>query len=114
MKPAFRKDGTVTAANASQISDGASALVVMSAEAAKKRGLKPLARITGYSTGGTEPKWVMYAPVVAIASGRGHSLAVRSDGSVYAWGANAAGQLGIGSSEPYRAEPVQIPGLDLD
>ena len=68
MKPAFRKDGTVTAANSSQISDGASALVVMSAEAAKKRGLKPLARITGYATGGTEPKWVMYAPVVAIAN----------------------------------------------
>jgi acetyl-CoA C-acetyltransferase len=68
MRPAFRKDGTVTAANASQISDGASALVVMSAEAAKKRGLKPLARITGYSTGGTEPKWVMYAPVIAIAN----------------------------------------------
>jgi acetyl-CoA C-acetyltransferase len=68
MKPAFRKDGTVTAANASQISDGASALVVMSAEEAKKRGLKPLAKITGYSTGGTEPKWVMYAPVIAIAN----------------------------------------------
>lgn len=68
MRPAFRKDGRVTAANASQISDGASALVVMSAEAAKKRGLKPLATITGYSTGGTEPKWVMYAPVVAMAN----------------------------------------------
>jgi acetyl-CoA C-acetyltransferase len=68
MKPAFRKDGTVTAANASQISDGASALVVMSAEAAKKRNVKPLARITGYATGGTEPKWVMYAPVIAIAN----------------------------------------------
>jgi acetyl-CoA C-acetyltransferase len=68
MKPAFRKDGTVTAANASQISDGASALVVMSADAAKKRGLKPLARVTGYATGGTEPKWVMYAPVVALAN----------------------------------------------
>jgi acetyl-CoA C-acetyltransferase len=66
LKPAFRKDGTVTPGNASQISDGASAVVVMSADAAKKRGLKPLARITGYATGGTEPKWVMYAPVVAI------------------------------------------------
>ena len=53
-------------------------------------------------------------PVVSITSGAGHSLAVRSDGSVYAWGANAAGQLGIGSSELRRAEPVQIPGLDLD
>ena len=58
MRPAFGKDGsgTVTAGNASQISDGASALVVMSDVEAKKRGLKPLARITGYATGGTEPK----------------------------------------------------------
>ncbi len=68
MRPAFRKDGTVTAANASQISDGASALVVMSEEAANKRGLTPLARISGYAVGGTEPKWVMYAPVVAISN----------------------------------------------
>lgn len=67
MRPAFRREGgRVTAANASQISDGASALVVMSEEAAKKRGLEPLATITGYATGGTEPKWVMYAPVVAM------------------------------------------------
>jgi acetyl-CoA C-acetyltransferase len=68
MKPAFRPNGTVTAANASQISDGASALVVMSEAAAAKRGLQPLAKITGYAVGGTEPKWVMYAPVVAIAN----------------------------------------------
>jgi acetyl-CoA C-acetyltransferase len=66
MRPAFKKDGTVTAANASQISDGASALVIMSEAAAKARGLEPLAHITGYATGGTEPKWVMYAPVVAM------------------------------------------------
>ncbi|MHC5011740.1 MAG: acetyl-CoA C-acetyltransferase [Planctomycetota bacterium] len=66
LKPAFRKDGTVTPGNASQISDGASALVVMSEDAAKARGIEPLARITGYATGGVEPKWVMYAPVVAI------------------------------------------------
>ena len=67
MRPAFRREGgRVTAANASQISDGASALVVMSEDAAKTRGLEPLATITGYATGGTEPKWVMYAPVVAI------------------------------------------------
>ncbi len=66
MRAAFRKDGTVTAGNASQISDGASALVVMSETMAEKRGLTPLATITGYATGGTEPKWVMYAPVVAM------------------------------------------------
>jgi acetyl-CoA C-acetyltransferase len=66
MRPAFGEKGTVTAGNASQISDGASALVVMSDAEAKKRGLKPLARITGYATGGTEPKWVMMAPIYAV------------------------------------------------
>ena len=66
LRAAFRKDGTVTAGNASQISDGASALVIMSEAAAAKRGLQPLATITGYATGGTEPKWVMYAPVIAM------------------------------------------------
>jgi acetyl-CoA C-acetyltransferase len=66
LRAAFRKDGTVTPGNASQISDGASALVVMSEKAAADRGLEPLATITGYATGGVEPKWVMYAPVVAM------------------------------------------------
>jgi len=66
LKPAFRKDGRVTPGNASQISDGASALVVMSEQAARARDLEPLATITGYAAGGTEPKWVMYAPVVAM------------------------------------------------
>ncbi len=65
LRPAFRKDGTVTAGNASQISDGASAVVVMAADEAEKRGLTPLAKIVDYTTGGVEPKWVMYAPVVA-------------------------------------------------
>ena len=60
------EDGVHTAGTSSQISDGASALVVMSEEAAEKRGLEPLATITGYATGGTEPQWVMYAPVVAM------------------------------------------------
>lgn len=66
MKPAFGATGTVTAANASQISDGAAAVVVMAAEEAKRRGLKPLAKITGYAVGGTEPKWVMMAPIYAV------------------------------------------------
>src|SRR5262245_205930 len=66
MKAAFSPTGTVTAGNASQISDGAAAVVVMSDVEAKKRGLKPLARITGYATGGTEPKWVMMAPIYAV------------------------------------------------
>jgi len=66
LRPAFRKDGTVTAGNASQISDGGAAVVVVEEEKAKAMGLKPLARITGYATGGVEPKWVMMAPLEAV------------------------------------------------
>jgi acetyl-CoA C-acetyltransferase len=66
LRPAFTKEGTVTAGNASQISDGAAALVVVEEEKAKALGLKPLARITGYATGGVEPKWVMMAPLEAV------------------------------------------------
>jgi acetyl-CoA C-acetyltransferase len=68
LKPAFQEGGTVTAANASQINDGAAALVVMSAEKAKALGVKPLARITGYAAGGCAPEWVMMAPEVSIRS----------------------------------------------
>jgi len=66
MKPAFSKDGTVTAASSSSISDGAAALVVMSAQAAAERGLKPLARILGYASHAHEPEWFTTAPVGAI------------------------------------------------
>ena len=66
MRPAFQKDGTVTAANASSINDGAAALVVMSAEKAAELGVQPRARITGYATGGMDPEWVMMAPEVSI------------------------------------------------
>ena len=66
LKPAFSKDGTVTAASSSSISDGAAALIVMSAAAAQARGLKPLARILAYSTHAQEPEWFTTAPVGAI------------------------------------------------
>jgi acetyl-CoA C-acetyltransferase len=66
LPPAFKEDGTVTAGNASQISDGASAVIVASEEKTKKLGIKPLARITGYAVGGLEPKWVMMAPTEAV------------------------------------------------
>jgi len=68
LKPAFDPTGSVTAANASSINDGASAIVVMSADAAKKHGVKPLARITGYAAGGCAPEWVMMAPEKSIGS----------------------------------------------
>ena len=66
LRAAFRKDGTVTAASSSSISDGAAATVLMSAEAASKRGLKPLARIVGHVTVAQEPEWFTTAPVGAI------------------------------------------------
>ena len=66
LKPAFRKDGTVTAGNAPGVNDGASALVVMDAERAKSLGLTPLARIVGQATSGLAPKFVLMTPVEAV------------------------------------------------
>ena len=66
LRPAFKKDGTITAANASSISDGASALVLMSQSEATKRGLKPLARIVGHATQSQHPSEFTLAPVGAI------------------------------------------------
>ena len=66
LKPAFRKDGTVTAANSSSISDGAAALVLMRLSEAEKRGLAPLASIVSYATHSQEPRWFTTAPVGAI------------------------------------------------
>lgn len=66
LRTVFKKDGTVTAGNASQISDGAAAMVLMTAERAKKLGVKPLAKVTGYSTGGMKPEYVMMTPTVAV------------------------------------------------
>jgi acetyl-CoA C-acetyltransferase len=66
LKPAFRKDGTVTAANSSSISDGAAALVLMRRSTAERAGLAPLAVIAGHSTHAQEPGWFTTAPVGAI------------------------------------------------
>ncbi len=66
LKAAFEKNGTITAGNASTINDGAAAVVVMSSEAAKKKGVKPLARIVGYATASLEPVWFTIAPIDAI------------------------------------------------
>ena len=66
LRPAFDKDGTVTAANSSSISDGAAALVMMRESTAKKRGLKPIARFLGHSSFAQEPAWFTTAPISAI------------------------------------------------
>ncbi len=66
LKPAFKKDGTVTAGNAPGVNDGAAALVVTSARRARELGAKPMVRIVAQTTSGVDPKWVMMAPVDAI------------------------------------------------
>jgi acetyl-CoA C-acetyltransferase len=66
LKPAFRKEGTVTAANSSSISDGAAALVLMRRSQAERRGLRPLAVIVAHATHSQEPAWFSTAPVGAI------------------------------------------------
>jgi len=66
LKPAFKKDGTVTAGNAPGLNDGAAALVVTCRQYAETHGHKPMARITGYATVGVEPKDLFYAPIYAV------------------------------------------------
>jgi acetyl-CoA C-acetyltransferase len=66
LRPAFKKDGTVTAGNAPGLNDGASATVVASEAFAKAHGLEIMARITGYATGGGEPRDLFFAPIVAV------------------------------------------------
>jgi len=66
LKPAFKKDGTVTAGNAPGVNDGAAALLVTSARRAKELGTEPLARIVAQATSGIDPRWVMMAPVGAV------------------------------------------------
>lgn len=66
LRPAFGKDGTVTAGNASSINDGAAAVVVLSPEKARSLGVKPQARILGYATASIEPEWFTLAPVSAL------------------------------------------------
>jgi acetyl-CoA C-acetyltransferase len=66
LKPAFKKDGTVTAGNAPGVNDAAAAVVVMAADLARTRGITPLARIVGQATSGLQPKFVMMTPVEAV------------------------------------------------
>lgn len=66
LKPAFEKDGTITAANASKLNDGASALVLMSEEKVKELGLKPLAKIIAFADAAQAPEWFTTAPALAI------------------------------------------------
>jgi acetyl-CoA C-acetyltransferase len=66
LRPAFEKDGTITAANASKLNDGAAAVMIMSHEEAKRRNVRPMARIAGYTTFSQDPEWFTTAPAGAI------------------------------------------------
>jgi len=66
LRPAFEKEGSVTAGNAPGLNDGASAVIVMSGDAVKRMGAKPMARVNGYAAGGVAPEMVFYAPVIAV------------------------------------------------
>jgi acetyl-CoA C-acetyltransferase len=79
LRPAFEKEGTITAANASKINDGASALILASGEAVKKHGLTPLARVVGYGGHAQAPEWFTTAPVGAIENVLGRTSLAVSD-----------------------------------
>lgn len=83
LKPAFTKDGTVTAANASTINDGASALVLMSKEKAVALGLKPLAKIRGFADAAQDPMWFTTTPSIAIPKAMKHAGVEKKDVDFY-------------------------------
>jgi acetyl-CoA C-acetyltransferase len=83
LKPAFGKDGTVTAANASTLNDGAAALILMSKEKATELGLKPLARILGFGDAAQDPMWFTTAPSLAIPKALKHAGVSQKEVSYY-------------------------------
>ncbi len=83
LKPVFEKDGTVTAANASTMNDGASALVLVSKEKMEELGLKPLAKIRGFADAATDPLWFTTAPALAIPKAIKHAGLTEADMDYY-------------------------------
>ena len=83
LRPVFSKEGTVTAANASTINDGASAMVLMSKEKMEELGLKPLAKIRGFADAAQEPIWFTTAPSLAIPKAMAHAGVEKSDVDFY-------------------------------
>ena len=112
LRPAFKKDGgTVTAGNASGINDGGAALVVMSAEKAKKLGVKPLARIISYAAGGVDPAIMGVGPVPATRKAlKKAKLAVKDLDLIEANEAFAAQFLAVGKELKFDMDKVNIHG----
>ncbi len=111
LKPAFKKDGTVTAGNASGINDGAAALVVMAADKAKALGIKPLARIVGYGSGGVDPAIMGMGPVPATRNALSKAgLTVKDLDIIEANEAFAAQFLAVGKELGFPKEKVNVKG----
>ncbi|MDT8900593.1 acetyl-CoA C-acetyltransferase [Anaeroselena agilis] len=111
LKPAFKKDGTITAGNASGINDGAAALVVMSADKAKALGLKPLARIVGYGSGGVDPAIMGMGPVSATRKALAKAgLTIGDIDLIEANEAFAAQFLAVGNELGFVKEKVNVHG----
>ncbi len=111
LKPAFKKDGTVTAGNASGINDGSAALVLMTADKAKALGLKPLARILGYGSGGVDPSIMGMGPVPATRKALAKAgLKVEDMDLIEANEAFAAQFLAVGKELGWAKEKVNVHG----
>jgi len=111
LKPAFKKDGTVTAGNASGINDGAAALVVMSADKAKALGLKPLAKIVGYGSGGVDPAIMGMGPVAATRKALAKAgLTIGDIDLIEANEAFAAQFLAVGKELGFPKDKVNVKG----
>lgn len=111
LKPAFKKDGTVTAGNASGINDGAAALVIMSADKAKELGITPLAKITSYGSAGLEPSIMGYGPFhstkVALEKA---NLTIEDIDLIEANEAFASQSLAVGKDLKFDMEKVNVNG----
>ncbi|GBG57377.1 acetyl-CoA acetyltransferase [Sporomusaceae bacterium FL31] len=111
LKPAFKKDGTVTAGNASGINDGAAALVIMSADKAQELGIKPLARIISYASGGVNPAIMGVGPVPATLKALAKAgLAIADLDLIEANEAFAAQFLAVGQQLGFSKEKVNVNG----
>lgn len=107
LRPAFDKEGTITAANASTINDGASALVLASEEMVQKLGLKPLAKIVSYADAAQAPEWFTTAPSIAIPKALDKAGLTTSD--VDFWELNEAfSVVGIANTKILGLDPAKV------
>jgi len=111
LRPAFKKDGSITAGNASGINDGAAALIIMSADKAKELGIKPLARIIGYGAGGVDPSIMGMGPVPATRKALAKAgLSIADIELIEANEAFAAQFLAVGKELGFPKDKVNVNG----